>query len=78
MSLNLSYPSPLDEVRDHDDRLDSLFPDHPPEGVERGRERALRPDVGPRLLEAVNVVGIDVFTALLPGKRPELNAGVVV
>ena len=78
LSLHFSYPSPLDEVRDHDDRLDSLFPDHPPEGVKRGRERALRPDVGPRLLEAINVVGIDVFTALLPRKRPELNPGVVV
>ena len=70
MSLNFSYPSPLDEVRDHDDRLDPLLPDHPPEGIKRGGEWALRSDVGPRLLEAVNVVGIDVFTALLPRERP--------
>ena len=40
-----TYPSPLYEVGDHHNDVDPLLPDHPPEGVERARERTLGADV---------------------------------
>ena len=76
--MRVTYPSSLHQVGYHDDDLDPLFPDHPPEGVECGRQRALTSYVGPALLEAVNIVGVDVFTLLLSGQRLQQDTRVVV
>ena len=62
--IKYSYPSPLDEICHHDNRLDLLLPDHPPECREAGRERGLRRDVRVRPLHPVHIVGVDVAVAL--------------
>ena len=73
-----SYLPPFDEVRDHHNGADALLPDHAPEGVEGVGERALRGHVCPRLLEAVDEVGIEVLATLLARKGAKLDARVIV
>ena len=73
-----SYLPPFDEVRDHHNGADALLPDHAPEGVEGVGERALRGHVCPRLLEAVDEVGIEVLATLLTRKGAKLDARVIV
>ena len=73
-----SYLPPFDEVRDHDNGADALLPDHAPEGVEGVGERTLRGHVCPRLLEAVDEVGIEVLATLLARKGAKLDARVIV
>jgi len=76
---NKTYSSSLDQIRDHDDDHDSLLPDHAPEAVEGGGQRALSSDVRPRLLEAVDVVGVDVVDGLfLTRIRHEPHSTVVI
>ena len=72
------YLPPFDEVRDHHNGADALLPDHAPEGVEGVGERTLRGHVCPRLLEAVDEVGIEVLATLLAGKGAKLDARVIV
>ena len=74
----VTHPSALDEVGDHDEDVHVLLPDHPPEAVEGGRQRALGADVRPRLLVAVDEVGVDVVAALLRPERLQRHPRVVV
>ena len=53
------------EIRNHDDDVDVLFPDQPPERLEGGLQRTLGADVSVVLPEAVDEVGVDVVGALL-------------
>ena len=73
-----SYLPPFDEVRDHHNGADALLPDHAPEGVEGVGERTLRGHVCPRLLEAVDEVGIEVLATFLARKGAKLDARVIV
>ena len=57
----LAHLSTLEEVRDHDDDPGVLLPDHPPEPGKGALDGSLRCDVGPRLSEAVDEVGVQVF-----------------
>ncbi len=78
INARFTHPSSFHKVGDHDDGPHALLPDHSPEGVERVRQRALSGDVGPGLLEPVNVIGIDVLAAFLTRKGPQLDARVVI
>ncbi len=72
-----SYLPHLHQVGDHDDHPDLLLPDHPPEGVKGVWQRTLGADVGPRLLEAIDVVGVDIFALLLSRERAKLHPRVI-
>lgn len=61
---NCSYPATFNKICDHDEYSYSLLPNHLPEAVECRRQGALGADVGPWLLETINVVGIDVVDGL--------------
>jgi len=73
-------------MRDHDDNPGVLLPDHPPESGKRSLDGSLSCDVGPRLPEPVDEVGVEVFllvavegvqvAASHPGS--ESNPGVVI
>lgn len=59
--------------------MDALLPHHAPEGVKGGGQRALGAYVGPGLLIAIDIIGIDVFNGfLLAGQRSQGYAGVVI
>ena len=77
-TYKLSHPASLHEVCDHNHNVNVLFPDEPPEGVKRVWQRALRCDVGPRPLVAVNIVGVDVVCLFLAAARVQWHHGVVV
>ena len=74
----VTHPSAFDEIGDHDEDVDVLLPDHPPEAVKGGRQGTLGADVGPRLLVAVNEVGVHIVAALLGADRLQRHPRVVV
>jgi hypothetical protein len=65
----MSYPSSLHQIRDHDDDVDVVFPNHSPESVKGRREGTLGPNIRPRLPKPVNEMRVvkceDVQVAIL-------------
>ena len=72
-----TYPSPFHEIGDHDDDVDILLPDHPPERLTSLLQGPLGADVSVVLLKAVDKIGIDVVGARDPGILGKTDAGVV-
>ena len=64
--VTLSYLSVFKEVGDHDDDLGVLLPHHLPKGRKSALNRTLSGNVGSRLAEAVNEVGIQVVFTVVP------------
>ena len=78
--IDVAFPAtPLHQVGDHDDDVNILLPNHPPERVPCVLKRALSGDVGVAFPEPINEVGVDVVRSLLLAHQGrQLDPGVVV